>query len=106
MKTLRVTHNDTGPEPYPVVLVQWVDSASPRSGWGALSSHIYHGVTMCTSVGFLVHESETDITIASSVARCEIDEEDPAVNDSMSIPLIAIVSRTVLLEAPKVALAL
>lgn len=63
MSKLRKYTNPKYDPPYPVVLVEWIDSSS-QFGW----TDYRKDDLMCQSVGYLYKEDENRITICKSVA--------------------------------------
>lgn len=71
----------------PLIKVIWLDS-STRSGWHFPDSQEYDELKV-TSVGFLIAESETSITVAGSA----VFGKDYQVSDTMTIPRCCIISQ-------------
>lgn len=67
-------------------IVTWRDSATLR-GWMEMDSK-HHGVTTITSVGWLVRETKTELTIATCIS------ENGNTRDAVTIPREAITKRT------------
>lgn len=63
-------------------IVKWRDSSSLR-GWNSIG-HEQHGVAVITSVGWLVRETKTEVTIATCISECG------NVRDAVSIPREAV----------------
>ena len=78
-------------ECWPLVLVRWVDSTSPRMGWIRLSEWGGVGSLECVSAGYLIAEDERSKTIAPHLAYPE-DAEQCMGNGIIVIPTAAIVS--------------
>jgi len=82
--------------PYPLVAIVWDDAASNSSTW-VLPSEIA-GPEQVITVGFLVKETDTYITVAGSVANEAIENE--TVGNTMTIPKGMIVARRELRLTP------
>lgn len=76
---------------WPLVLVRWVDSSSPRMGWQRLSEWKDAGSLECVSVGYIIAEDERSKTIAPHLAYLD-DPEQCQGNGIITIPCGAIVS--------------
>ena len=76
---------------WPLVLVRWVDSAAPDTGWIRLRD--YRGIASmeCITVGYLISDSDEIKTIAPHLAFPD-DEEHCQGNGIMVIPDQAVLS--------------
>jgi len=75
-------------KPYPIVMVRWIDSASHR-GWyrpDELKGNV--GIVEIVSIGFLVQETPSHI----SISTCETSEHRSSC-DPLAIPRGAILAR-------------
>ena len=71
-----------------LVYVQWVDSCC-GSGWQTLE-RIRAACTKCITVGFLVHEDDECISVATTLGYHEGEPNQTA--DAITIPRVAIVA--------------
>lgn len=64
----------TKPDPYPLVLLKWVDSANLfQDRWASPDQLDEHDEeTFCETVGWLVGENDHSLYVASSLAPSEI----------------------------------
>lgn len=83
-----------------IELVVWIDSSS-MSGWTG-SEEAKANIWRCQSVGFLIDETDTAIALAES--RSEPKAEHKPYADIISIPKVAIISRSRLHSVPKEAI--
>jgi hypothetical protein len=81
---------DIDKEKWPLVLVRWLDSASPR-GWQPIGDWSGPGSLECVSVGFLFAENDQTKTIIPHFAYAD-DDVNRQGNGIMVIPCGAIVS--------------
>ena len=77
---------------YPLILVEWEDSAQPTSGWQWLDEIGDSQPITCRTAGYLVAENEKGLTIALSIG--DMTSQRPQVNGATRIPRRAIVSIT------------
>ncbi len=59
---------------YPLVLVDWEDSAQPISSWQWLEEGEFSKAIKCRSVGWLVHDGDDVKSLAPNVG--DMDNED------------------------------
>lgn len=78
-------------DPYPLLLVRWVDSTSPRSGWIRLQKWEGVGSLECVSVGYLISEEANALTLAPHLAYPD-DPEQCQGNGIITIPRGAVIS--------------
>lgn len=78
--------------PYPFIEVVWDDAASNSSTWVTIAE--VTGPEQVITRGWLVKETDTFLSIASSVSNVEIEED--TVGNTMTIPNGMIVSRRAL----------
>ena len=77
---------------WPLILVCWVDSATPESGWVPISRWESKSVE-CISVGYLIEDRADRLTIAAHIVHPE-DEHQSQAAGVMVIPKRSIISRT------------
>ena len=77
---------------FPLVVVEWEDSAQPTSAWEWADELLSSEPIMCQTVGHLIHDNETCVTIALSLG--DKDSDRPQVNGAMRIPRRAIIDIT------------
>lgn len=67
------------------VMVQWVDIAAPGPYWAPAEES---GLEKCTSLGFFVRESETELCIAQSLGNQDLNSSDKDIHYGglLSIP--------------------
>jgi len=53
--------------PYPLVVVEWADSAQPISHWQWLDEYEANGPILCTSVGYIVHDADGVMSLAPNL---------------------------------------
>ncbi len=63
-----------------IVEVHWFD-ANARSSWGSREDYLKHDIAPVVSIGYLLKENKTSITLVSS---CGVDWDD--CNGAISIP--------------------
>lgn len=83
---------------FPLVMVEWVDSASMSSGWNELEDLRRCGTLRLVTAGFLVHETPEHVVICASVRGKHRDNEHASdrAHGDISIPKCAIVARKVI----------
>ena len=59
---------------WPIVVIRWIDSASPQTGWVRLQDWEGVGSLECISVGYLIKDGDGTKTIAPHIAY----PDDPA----------------------------
>lgn len=69
----------------PLVMVEWVDSKQPSPQWQWLNGFEAPEVSRMTSVGFLVQDTKTQISVALSLGAAASDG-DVQINGVMQIP--------------------
>ena len=79
---------------FPLVVVRWLDSRRPAAAWLRLSDFEPDGVCDCLSVGYIIYEDETQLTIAPNIA--DADSEDPQISGTIEIPVCAVVEKKIL----------
>lgn len=77
----------------PILKVEWVDSAQPNPAWQWVSDINKKGVIQCSSVGFLIHQTKTEIGLAISIGG-ELDLEQAS--GYIRIPIDSIKKTTLL----------
>jgi hypothetical protein len=78
-------------KPKEMLLVDWVDSSAAH-GWNHIDA-INPALKVCTSIGFLINETEDALIIAAHLSF----DPDLCCGD-MSIPKVAIVKRLIVQE--------
>ncbi len=69
-----------------LLLVEWEDAAGPStSGWRS-TENVIQEPFMCRSIGWLVREGPTHITLAGHIGNVDGDESDEQVSGYMHIP--------------------
>ena len=58
---------DTPPVPYPLVMVEWEDSAWPNSGWQWVDDYELPQTILCISVGDVISKSTKAIAFAPNL---------------------------------------
>jgi hypothetical protein len=53
--------------PYPLVVVEWEDSAQPISAWQWVDDYREPEILKCLSVGYLITETDTAIALAPNL---------------------------------------
>jgi hypothetical protein len=76
---------------WPLVLVRWIDSASPNTGWVRLQEYQGVGSMDCISVGYLIRDEAGRKTVAPHIAYPD-DEEQRQGTGLMVIPDQAVLS--------------
>ena len=56
--------------PYPLVLVEWLDSSRVGEGWVDLADIAEPNPSKCVSIGFLVRENEKGKVLSTDGRRC------------------------------------
>ena len=74
-----------------LVLVRWIDSAAPDTGWIRLREYTGVGSMQCLSVGYLIRDDDGRKTIAPHIANPD-DEEQRQGTGLMVIPDQAVLS--------------
>jgi hypothetical protein len=73
------------PKPsFPLVLVEWEDSARPDAEWRHLADVSFSEVVECQSVGFLLSKGEQTTALAPNIA--EIGSEHAQASGIIRIP--------------------
>ncbi len=78
-----------------VEVIEWVDSQGDGS-WRPLGEAAKSDMSRCTSVGYIVGESDDAVTLAQSIDPGVEDERRAMVDNTVTIPKVAITSRKVL----------
>lgn len=76
------------------VLVKWLDSRQPLSGWQHLEDIDPPLACECMTVGFVVHEDAEIVTLAQSVG--DIGRDTAQACGLMTIPVRCVTSREAL----------
>lgn len=56
---------------YPLVFIEWEDSAQPIPSWQFLSDYEPHSIVKCVTVGWLVHDGEDKKGVAQNIGDLE-----------------------------------
>lgn len=81
-----------------LVLVEWVDSAQPVPGWHFLDQAPELEVVRCTSVGWLVAETESVKMLAPNLGNID-SEGNTQASGFIRIPTQAVTREVTLVEA-------
>lgn len=78
--------------PYPVVEVVWLDSEH-EAEWNTLADVLENQekTLECRSCGYLIHEKEDRIVLATSVGMAK-DEDEEQISAYLTIPKVSILS--------------
>jgi hypothetical protein len=57
--------------PFPLVLIEWEDSAQPRPAWEWVDNYELENAISCVSVGYLVAQSPNALAIAPNLGDRE-----------------------------------
>lgn len=79
-----------------LVRVEWLDAHGIVSGWEALDELKTLPVYVCTTVGWLLEDTERLLTLAQTAARPEDETTDAIVDGRITIPRCAVRSVDVL----------
>lgn len=55
------------PAPYPLVLVEWEDSARPIADWQWADDYVLPEIVRCVSVGYLIADTKTAVALAPNL---------------------------------------
>ena len=80
-----------------LVLVEWMDSRQPDSGWKHLSKDLSWKAVKCASVGWLVADDADKKVLAPNMGDID-DEDNIQLSGEIVIPTCCIVSVTQLTE--------
>jgi hypothetical protein len=72
----------------PLMLVEWLDSAQPVSGWHFLESPPELEIVECVSVGWLVGQTEQVVMLAPNIGASE--SGDAQASGFIRIPRMAV----------------
>ena len=78
--------------PYPLVLVEWLDSSRVGEGWVDLADIAEPNPSKCVSIGFLVRENEKGKVLVPTVADVE-HEQNRHTHGGIMIPACSILSQ-------------
>ena len=84
----------------PLVLVEWIDSAQPRSRWEYLSDIGKPEPIRCVSVGWLIFDGKKSKSIAPNMGSID-DHESLHVSGVITIPTCAVTRIKRLRESKK-----
>jgi hypothetical protein len=85
--------------PYPLVLVEWVDSVVGTTGWGFLAN-AKASLTVCRSVGWLVRDDAKCKLLVAHVSEANEGVDAQGCGD-VAIPSAAVVRITPLVEGQR-----
>lgn len=85
------------PNPTPLVLIEWRDSAQPTPGWQFLTDYSPSGAISCVSVGYLVHDGDETKGLAQNLG-CGASEESMQASGIIHIPACSITRQVALAE--------
>lgn len=77
-----------------LLYVTWIDSASPSDSSWHKAEELNLEVLTCRTVGWLVAETNTSISLSSSVM------ENGALYGTITIPKVALITRKVVRQCP------
>ena len=81
---------------YKAELVEWVDSSGDGS-WHALGDAVADTISSISSIGWVIGETETALTLAQSIDGAHgSDRRRSMVDNTVTIPKVAITSRKVI----------
>lgn len=83
---------------YPLVMIEWEDSAQPRAAWEWLSSFGPPRIVRCVSVGWLIHDGDEIKAVAPNIG--DVHDDEKQVSGVIQIPARCIL-RTSVLKVPK-----
>lgn len=75
--------------PYPLMLVEWEDSARPISAWQWIEDYALPKTIRCLSVGYLIAETEDAIALAPNLG--DIEQQKAQACGIIRIPQRAII---------------
>jgi hypothetical protein len=76
---------------YPMVLIEWLDSRQPSTGWQFVENMEIPMPCKCLSVGWLLAEGENQTVIAAH--RNDMDQDDQVMG-VMVIPSCSVLKKT------------
>ena len=79
-------------EKHKPIYIEWIDSCGGSARW-QFEEDIIHEVLTIKTLGFLIKENDTLISVANSIAP-ETEHQTAQINGVMTIPKIAITKRT------------
>ena len=82
---------------WPLLEIKWTDSCATE-GWSKLHNHEDDNISQCVSVGWLVHETDRKLVIASHI-DLGWGDKDPSMQGVIHIPRAAVTARLTLREA-------
>lgn len=83
---------------YPLLMIEWVDSAQPVATWSYLSDAPSIEAIHCKSVGWLVGETDSVKMLAPNLGNLQ-DPESAQGSGFMRIPTACVTKETTLVEA-------
>lgn len=76
---------------YPLVLIEWEDSAQPVANWSWLDGSDWNQLVLCRSVGWLIHDGDTVKALAPNVGAYPGDgDDDKQISGVIRIPASAV----------------
>jgi hypothetical protein len=89
MKRLNKTADQLPASPYPLVIVEWEDSARPIPGWQWIEDYELPQTIRCLSVGYLIAETGDAVALAPNLG--DIDQRKAQACGIIRIPQRAII---------------
>lgn len=81
----------------PLVLLEWEDSAQPRSNWGFVSDLENPEIIKCASVGWLISDGDNVKALAPNIGHYN-SAEDLQASGVICIPSRSVIRVTILKE--------
>lgn len=78
--------------PYPIVAIEWIDSAGDDEVWVKPSKVERRAASTCHSVGYLVDRHEYALTLAQSLGMAEEGDGIEELGNILTIPVGCVVS--------------
>lgn len=88
----------SAPPDWPLVRVEWIDSAGAGSGWQRVKAAETIRPSRAVSVGFLIHEDDDCLTVAGHVVVMQDTDPDDGgqtdVDGAIVIPKCCVLARS------------
>ena len=86
---------------FQLVLVKWEDSRQPKPEWQFVDDIQSPSPVSCASVGWVVHQDKSVLSLAPNIGDVDLDEEDSytQVSGVIEIPISCVKSISVLEES-------
>jgi hypothetical protein len=78
----------SGGDGFPLVMIEWVDSAQPISSWQWIDEMPEPSLTICRSVGWLVYDGEDVKSVAPNLS---VSDDNAQVSGVIRIPTRCII---------------